>query len=79
MSDTPTTPQQDPAVPASSILTRAAPPETWCYTIEEAAVVLKAPPKTVRQQCLAGTLPMVRIGKHIRLPKLALHRVINGE
>lgn len=41
-------------------------------TLQEASVLLQVTPECLRKQCIAGTLPAIRIGKSWRVDRDAL-------
>ncbi len=47
--------------------------------VEEAARLLRVSPQTVYAACRAGTLPTVRVGRVLRLPRAAIERLLRGE
>ena len=46
-------------------------------TVDEAAALLRTGPKAVRRAVQEGTIPSLRVGRHIRIPYAALMRLIN--
>lgn len=46
-------------------------------TVAEAAALLRTGPKAVRRAVQDGTIPSLRVGRHIRIPHAALMRLIN--
>ncbi len=47
-------------------------------TVDEAAELLRTGPKAVRRAVQDGTIPSLRVGRHIRIPYAALMRLINN-
>ena len=47
-------------------------------TVAEAAALLRTGPKAVRRAVQDGTIPSLRVGRHIRIPHAALMRLINN-
>ncbi len=47
-------------------------------TVDEAAALLRTGPKAVRRAVQDGTIPSLRVGRHIRIPYAALMRLINN-
>ena len=55
--------------------TAADPPAV--ITVDEAAELLRTGPKAVRRAVQDGSIPSLRVGRHIRIPYAALMRLIN--
>jgi len=49
------------------------------YSVDEAAELLGVSRFTAYAAIRGGTLPAIRIGKRILVPKVALDRMLNGE
>lgn len=55
-----------------------APTESIALTIKQVARLLQLPEQTVRQRLREGTLPGVRLGKHWRVSRAGLDRLLTG-
>lgn len=55
--------------------TAADPPAV--ITVDEAAELLRTGPKAVRRAVQEGSIPSLRVGRHIRIPYAALMRLTN--
>ncbi|MDP9355815.1 MAG: helix-turn-helix domain-containing protein [Chloroflexota bacterium] len=60
-------------------MTNPNPLDRLTFTVEEAAALLRIGRGLAYQQCRTGSIPTVRVGRRLLVPRVALERLLSGD